>query len=191
MPVKPGLIALSTSVAALLTACAQPETTVTETDVELDSVRTVQLAPPITTVKPGASVTFSHTVSDKLQAGENGSATITVHEGYPSGVLHLQASGDEALEVFGAETTARMDMSSGTTHTWRVDFASETDGVHYIHVLARVELDGGYSESRAYAVRVEIGDWQSAQAKIEAARDVEMMANGEPVMVMPAEETIE
>ena len=103
----------------------------------------------------------------------------------------MQATADAGLAVFGAEASTTKDMAAGTTHSWRVDFAAEADGVHYINVLARVEMEDGFQESRAYAVRVEVGDWQAAQAKAQATRAVEMQADGEPADILQAEETIE
>ena len=93
--------------------------------------------------------------------------------------------------MFGAETSARMDMDAGTTHSWRLDYAAETDGVYYINISARAEMPDGYSESRAYAVRVQIGDWQDAQAKLDAVSDVQMLPSGEPAVILEADETIE
>ena len=172
---------------ALLAACAQPEAA---EPVEL-ATSSVKLAPPIATVKPGASVTFSNADLKPVQIGENASVTITVNEGYPSGTMTLEASGNEGLAVFGAGATKRVDMADITTHTWRVDFQGETDGVHYINVLATVEPKGGVVETRAYAVRVEVGDWQSAQAKISAETAMEMLPSGEPAVILDAQETIQ
>ena len=172
---------------ALLGACAQ-----SETSEPIEAAKpTVKLAPPIATVKPGASVTFSSSDLKPVQIGENGSVVITVNEGYPSGLMTLQARGHDGLAVFGANTTMRVDMADKTTHEWRVDFQGEADGVHYIGVTALVEPKGGAVETRAYAVRVEVGDWQSAQAKLSAERTMEMLPSGEAAVILDAQETIQ
>jgi len=181
--------------AGVLAACVQQQPADANVVAEVSETaaapsKEVKLGPAISTVKPGASVTFSHDLSGKVAAGENGAVTVTVNEGYPSGTLHLKATGDPGLSVFGAEVTAQKDMSLGTTHTWRLDYAAENDGLYYINVLAQVEMADGLQESRAYAIRVEVGDWQAAQAKVQAANPVEMQADGEPAVILEAEETI-
>ena len=199
MRMRTGLL-VSISAATLLAACAQRhaadpvvadapgesvETAITETKSD------VKLAPPITTVKPGASVTFSHDTVAAIAVNETGTVTLTVNEGYPDGTLTLQASGEEGLDVFGAQTSARFDMADVTTHTWRINFASAADGAYHIHIMATADMSDGYSESRAYAVPVKIGDWQSAQSKAQVATTIDTLESGETAVVMQAEETID
>ena len=185
---------LSVAAATLITACAQQPATdgaaIEVTEVTADTpAKKVKLAPPITTVKPGASVTFSHPEVKTLAVGDNGAVEITVNEGYPSGTLTLEASGDDGLEVFGASRVVQLPMSDITTHTWRVDFQPQYDGVHYINVLATARPEAGVFETRAYAVRVNAGDWASAKAA--AATPMEMLDNDTPAVILEAQETIE
>lgn len=195
MRVTSGLL-ISISAAAVLGACVQQQAAdpvIAET-AEVAGAETksqVKLAPPITTVKPGASVTFSHDVVAAIAVGENGAVTMTVNEGYPGGTLILQATGEEGLDVFGAQTNVRLDMADITTHTWRVSYAGETDGMFHINIMATADMGDGYSESRAFAVPVKVGDWQAAQAKVQAASDVQILESGEAAVIMEAEETIE
>lgn len=196
MRIKSSLASVVVVLALPVGACVQQQATDPVIAVDTNEVssvpeKEVKLGPAIATVKPGASVTFSHEAPDKLQIGDNGVVILTVNEGYPVGTLHLQASADAGLAVFGAEASTTKDMAAGTSHSWRVDFAAEADGVHYINVLARVEVEDGFQESRAYAVRVEVGDWQAAQAKAQATGGVEIQADGEPAVILQAEETIE
>lgn len=190
-----GLIGISVG-AAMLAACTQQQA-VDPGATELAEVsaaaseKQVKLAPPITTIKPGASVTFSMDEAKPIASGENGSVTLTVNEGYPSGVLHLKASGSAGLNVFGAERVAQKDMSSGTSHSWRIDYAADADGVYLINILATAEPEPGFTEMRAHSVRVKIGDWQAAQAKAQVARKTEMLPDGERATILEAEETIE
>lgn len=185
---------LSCATAAMITACAQQPATesaaVEITEVTADaSADKVTLAPPITTVKPGASVSFSHPEVKTLAVGDNGSVEITVNEGYPSGTLTLEASGGDGIEVFGASRVVQLAMSDVTTHTWRIDFQPQYDGVHYVNVLATARPEDGVFETRAYAVRVNSGDWASAKAA--AATPMEMLDNDTPAVMLEAEETIE
>lgn len=151
----------------------------------------VILAPPISTVKPGASVTFSADGADGLSAGNTGTVTVSIHEGYPSGVLTVTASTKTGISLVGNPDPAQFDMASGTTHTWKLDIAAEADGVHYVNLLATVSSENGFAQSRAYSVRVEVGDWKAAQAEQEAAKTIETMSDGQRAVIMPAEETTE
>lgn len=193
MTINKAKLSLSFSAAILLAACAQqvsePVQSAAATE-STDAAKPVTLAPPITTIKPGASVTFSVDEAETIMVGENGSVTLTVNEGYPSGVLHLKASGGNGLSVFGAERVARMDMASGTSHQWRIDYSADADGVYLINILATAELDG-FSEMRAHSIRVKVGNWQTAKAEADAARKTAILPDGERAVILPAEETIE
>ena len=172
----------------LLVGCAQPSAV--EAEMGTATVKPVTLGPAVTTIKPGASVSFSHQVATPVAAGENGSVTLTVNEGYPTGTLLLEASGGPGLDVFGANVTARKDMAAGTSHSWRVDFEAAADGVYYLNVMATTTPDGGLVENRAYAVRIEVGDWQAAQAKASSAKVMQTLESGEPAVILEAQETI-
>ena len=195
MRVKSGLL-ISICAVGLVAACvqqqaAEPAVSDATDVVETDTKSKVKLAPPITTVKPGASVTISHDDLAAIAVGENGSVTLTVNEGYPGGTLILQATGEAGLDVFGAQTSVRLDMTDVTTHTWRVSYAGETDGMFHINLMATADMGDGYSETRAFAVPVKVGDWENAQAKVQAASDVQILDSGEAAVIMEAEETIE
>ena len=187
-----GLLSMAT--VSLVTACAQQSGSdsavieVTEVTAETPTKK-VTLGPAISTIKPGASVTFSHSDVKSAAVGENGSVEITVNEGYPSGTLTLEATGGDGLEVFGANRVVELGMSDATTHAWRIDFQPQSDGVHYINVQATARPDDGVFETRAYAVRVNAGDWASAKAA--AAKPMEMLDNDTPAVMLEAQEIIE
>ena len=184
---------IATALALALAACSQDEVRAPLAEPETASIdpSPVKLQAPFTTVKPGASVTFTHDAVKPLEVGDRGSLVLSVHEGYPHGTLTLNARGAPGLAVFGAGTTMRANMTDITTHAWRIDFEVETDGVHYIGITATVEPEGGLQQSRAYAVRVEVGDWQAEKAKALAVRRFELSETGEPTIVMTADEEID
>ncbi|MEP1142563.1 MAG: hypothetical protein ABJH52_02495 [Henriciella sp.] len=189
---KTGLLGLISG--CFLAACAQQTPMDTADQGEASTERadvSTKLAPRIATIKPGASVTFSHDAVKPLQVGESGAVVLTVNEGYPSGTLVLEAMGEEGLAIFGAGKTLRVDMGGVTTHSWRMDFEAEADGVHYINILATAEPKGGLTETRAYAVRVEVGDWHGAQSKAASEKPMEMLETGEAAIMLKADETIE
>jgi len=188
---SPRNISLS-AVSLALVACAapssneasvQPDTTVSE----VNDQSAAKLGPAISTIKPGASVSFSHQTSGPVQVDGNGYVTLTINEGYSSGLLALAASSDDGLEVTGSSASTSLNMADGTTHSWRVDFRGLTDGVHYLNVLATADT----GETRGYAARIEVGDWKTAEAAREAAKPMEMQEDGEMAVVLEAEETIE
>ena len=116
----------------------------------------VTLRSPITTRKPGAAVTFSHDLVAVIQPGAIGTLTVTVNEGYPEGVMSLSATGDPGLSVFGAESEMDVDLSTGTSHTWRLNYSAEEDGSYYVNLFAIVDPGNGSPISRSAAVQVRI-----------------------------------
>ncbi|MEM1390868.1 MAG: hypothetical protein AAGG45_07285 [Pseudomonadota bacterium] len=150
----------------------------------------VKLGSPITTIKPGAGVIVDATTTDTLQAGENGATFVSIFEPYSEGTLLLTSTGSEGLSVFGAETTAQIDMSLEGPHEVRLDYSADIDGVYYINMVATTIFIDGREDSRAHAIRVEVGDWQNTS---EASRssDTEVSPDGEAMVIMDAEETIE
>ncbi|MEO0607993.1 MAG: hypothetical protein AAFY82_07160 [Pseudomonadota bacterium] len=184
------------TLAFLFGACAEtaigaPQEAVTEITPVPKPAQKVVLQSPITTRKPGAAVTFSNEEIAVIDAGQTGSVTLTVNEGYPDGDLRLSASSDPGLSVFGIDREKLVNMADGHSHRWILNYSAETDGVYYIHVFATADRGPGASVSRASAVRVNIGDWQAAKALAEPTSNKTVLANDEPAIIMEAEETIE
>ncbi|MEM7330040.1 MAG: hypothetical protein AAF437_14960 [Pseudomonadota bacterium] len=185
-----------TALAAILAACAAPASTdgAAEANAATPSVASkpvAKLGPAISTIKPGASVSFSHETSGPVDVDGNGYVTITVNEGYPGGTLELVASANGGLEVVGPGAIQTVSMANGTTHSWRVDYRGLSDGVHYLNIAATANVSSDVGEMRGYAVRVEVGDWKPVEAAREAAKSMQEQASGEMAVIMEAEETIE
>lgn len=184
-----GLAAMAAGL--IVASCAQataPEPTLL-VDAETSKPK-VTLAPPITTVKPGASVVFSEQDPIVMTRGNTGVATITLNEGYPSGTLTLVATGEAGLSVLGGPAQTEFDMAGRTTHTWRVDIVAEADGVHYLNLLAIADPKGGEAQHRAHAMRVEVGNWKTVEDARQASKTLEATPTGEMVVILEAEETI-
>ena len=191
MILTPRNISLS-AVSLVLAACAAPATN----EVSVQSGPTLaaanekpaaKLGPAISTIKPGASVSFSHETSGPVQVDGNGYVTLTINEGYTAGVLSLAASSDDGLEVAGTSANTSMNMSDGGTHSWRVDFRGLADGVHNLNVMATADT----GETRGYAIRIEVGDWKTVEDARKAAKPMQEQADGEMAIILEAEETIE
>jgi plastocyanin len=186
-----------TSAALFLGACGAATTADLSVQAEADAAKPViettrvALGPAVSTIKPGASVRFSHETSGPVPVDGTGYVTITVNEGYPYGTLELVASANSGLEVRGTSASHVVNMADGTAHSWRVDYQGLTDGVHYLNVMAVAKPTADAGEMRAYAVRVEVGDWKAVQAERDAAKPMEALADGEMAIMMQAEETIE
>ncbi|MEO1324478.1 MAG: hypothetical protein AAFV59_15910 [Pseudomonadota bacterium] len=185
----------SASVLALTfvaSACAQQTTERAEPiEAAKTDTKKVALGPAVQTVKPGALVTISSDITQGLNAGDTGFASITLNEGYPYGTLSVVATGGDGLAVLGGDASVQFDMSDRTTHTWRVDFETLSDGVHYLNLMTKADVEAGFSQSRAHAIRIEVGDWKSVQAAREATKLMTTMSTGESAVVLEAQETIE
>lgn len=191
MILTPRNICLS-AVSLLLAACAAPATN----EVSVQSEPTLaaanekpaaKLGPAISTVKPGASVSFSHETSGPVQVGGNGYVTLAINEGYSAGVLSLAASSDNGLEVTGTSASTTMNMSDKGPHSWRVDFRGLADGVHNLNVMATADT----GETRGYTIRIEVGDWKTVEDARKAAKPMQEQADGEMAIILEAEETVE
>lgn len=139
------------------------------------------------TVKPGASVTFAHELRDAVDPGGSGVLELTIDEGYGAGELTLTAaSGGLALAASSQSTTRTL--ANGSRHSWDIFFDAPAGGVHYIDVTATVTDENGVTTSRAYSAAVKVGDG-AGLAKPDSP--VVFDAEGEPVMIMQAEESID
>ena len=179
-----------TATTLLLAGCSQTAVQDQQTVAETEKEAPVKLGAPIKTVKPGAGIALNYELAGPVAVGENGSATLTLTELYPEGTLTVEAQGADGLEVFGSEASSRFDLASTDTHTMRVEYRAEADGVYYIGVMATVTTAEGQQETRAHSVRVEIGNWEAAEAKAEKPQ-IEVSESGEAMVILEAEETTE
>lgn len=176
---KISLIAAA-GVAIFTAGCAQPSAS---------SSAVTESEPKAVTGKPGPSVQFSHKLRAPVSAGETGTIDFTIDENYEGGGLWLQATGDAGLNVLNGAAPVRYEMYSISKHNWSVAFSADSDGVFYLNVLATVEPDGGAKSSRAYAVRIAVGD-VSAAAPGKTNGAMSQSPEGDPEIILEAEETI-
>ena len=162
---------------AIIAACAAPEDAATET----------KKTEPFSTVKPGAAVSFSHSLRASVEPGGDGVLQLTIRENYASGAMRLEAS-SEGLELAGASRSKTLSMDSGDAHNWDLYFDAPADGVYYIDIAAAVDDGNGNISTRSYSAAIQVGD-DASVAKTSA--DVIRDAAGVPVVVMEAEETVE
>jgi|GEM_PF-6530360 len=139
------------------------------------------------TVKPGASVTFAHELRNPVDPGGSGVLELTIDEGYGDGAMTLTAASD-ALNLAAASQSTTKSLADGSRQRWDIFFDAPAGGVHYIDVTATVTDENGVTTSRAYSAAVKVGDG-AVLAKPDSP--VVFDAEGEPVMIMQAEESIE
>ncbi len=191
---------LTLAIALFAASCAQQSTTEGGATLAPDSQAAASTTPAavadkttpepvIATIKPGAGVTFSHKLRAPVQAGESGVVDLTIEEAYATGILKLETSGTDGLNVFGSSVSARESMADRQTHSWSLNYQAEADGVYYLNVLATVESDNQPGSARAYAIRIEVGDISKA-APDDKVTPPTQLPSGETAIIMEAEETI-
>lgn len=138
------------------------------------------------TVKPGAGVEVSHSQRGAVAPGAIGVAEFSFVESYADGSMSVEAKGSEGLEIIPSQARAIMPMGDRTDHRWDVSFRAASAGVYYVDLMIAATMGGGEVETRSYSARVVVGDPGSA-AKPAAQTE---MIDGEPVVVMEADETV-
>lgn len=175
-------LSIASGLALLTVGCAQQSAS--ENALNKDDQKTV-------VGKPGASVQFSHKLRAPASAGTTGTIDFTVSENYDAGGLWLQATGDNGLNIVSGAGPNRYDMYSISTHQWSVAFSAANDGVYYVNVLATVEPDGQPKSSRAYAVRVEVGDVSGITTSSQKNGQLSQSPDGDPEIILEADEEID
>ena len=160
-------------------ACAAASCTAPETKTTTESVESVG--------KPGAALSFSHALQAPVTPGGSGVLELTIDEAYNEGALEMSAAAS-GLDLASASQALSLSLDGASSHRWDVFFTAPNAGVYYIDFAATVTDGNGVSSSRSYSAAVQIGDG-AALAKPDA--NVVLDADGNPVMIMEAEETVE
>ncbi len=137
--------------------------------------------------KPGASVSFTHTLRAPVEPGGGGVLELTIDEGYDAGAMEITATSD-GLDLAATSRSMTASMNGASRHQWDVYFDAPAGGVFYIDFAATVEAVEGAAAMRSYSASVQVGDG-GALAKPNTAATLD--AEGDPVVIMEAEETTE
>ena len=178
------LIPACALVAALAACTAQEETA--PVDVETRNEKHFSSTAFFATGKPGAGVSFGHSLRAPVQPGGDGVLQLTINEIYKNGELRLEAS-SESLDLAVASRSKALSMDGGAAHQWDLYFDAPDAGVYYIDITATVNDGAGAVMTRSYSAAVKVGEG-AALAKTSA--DVTRDTAGVPINVMQAEETI-
>ncbi len=172
-------MSISKSVSAVFiaaaAACAAPETS---SDTQQSQIKDVE---------PGASVSFAHILRSPVAPGGNGVLELTVNENYAAGTMEIVAVSD-GLDLAAASRSMTVSMAGADEHRWDVYFDAPNGGVHYIDFSVTATDENDVTASRAHSAAVNIGDG-AVLAKPDAPIVID--ADGEAVILMNAEETIE
>lgn len=166
-------ISLASLVTLTAAACAAPENTAADAHQSLG--------------KPGAAIGFSHTLQSPVSPGGAGVLTLSINERYDAGQLAISVA-SSGLDLATASQSTTLSLSGASPHQWDVFFDAPDSGVYYIDFTAAVTDANGVTSSRSYSAAVQIGDGATlSKPDANVARD----ADGNPVMIMEAEETID
>lgn len=146
-------------------------------------------SPEFTTNKPGASIDFVYQAPKDLLPVENGVVTLTFFEVYPNGTLRLEVQADEGLQLISEVRKKEFSMAGNDPHEWELDVMANQNGVYYLNVLATVDLPNGKETGRAFAARINVGDFTATNARSSLKRNGVLSSDGATVM-MEADEVI-
>jgi len=139
--------------------------------------------------KPGAAVTISHDVKGQIDPNSNGHAVVTLRESYDAGMMTVDVTSDDGLEVFAVSSRADFPMDGTDAHVMDVYFTARKQGRHYLNIIASIDDGAGQSSSRAKSIAVQVGD-PANNAKSDNNTNIQTTKEGERIVVMEAEETI-
>jgi len=131
-------------------------------------------------LKPGASVTYSHTLKSQLSAGETTTFRLFMDESYKAGTLFVNLSADGDILLFPTSTQASFDMTEGETHNMSISLTGN------INVEALAVDGAGRSQPRIFSIPVQVGPI----APQKPNPDMKTMESGEKIIEMTAEEEI-
>lgn len=137
-------------------------------------------------IKVGAAVDVSHQQAGAVDPGSVGVVAFTMNEPYDSGTMAVVAAGSAGLDLVPPSPSTTIALGAGASHQWDVSFRAATAGAYYIDLSIKVTSPTGTTEMRSYSARVDVGAGGAAQ-KADVKTEI---VNGEPVVVMDAEESV-
>lgn len=137
-------------------------------------------------LKPGASVTYSHNLKSQLSAGEAAAFKLTLGESYSEGQLKVSLTTEGDIDLFASSTQARFDMAEDTNHVMNISLTANSNGRHYINVLAEATNAAGVTQPRIFSIPVQVGPVTAQKPN----PDMKKMPGGENIIEMDAEEEI-
>ena len=141
------------------------------------------------TVKPGANVSFSHEFVRNPIVGGPQLVRLTIDEAYETGQLEVEVVKNDGVNIVQNRSTV-INLALADRHTWDLQFETPQTGRFYIGVLATIKDGSRTVAHRAYSIPVYVGDVSTYQREAEGL-SLEQTPEGEPIVTMNAQETIE
>ena len=136
--------------------------------------------------KPGAAVDVTAVQRGAVDPGEIGVLEVAFAESYADGTMTVTATGSDGLEILPPEPKTAMAMRDRKDHRWDISFRAAAAGVYYVDLAIAASQAGGAPEMRSHSARVTVGDAAAAGKAVSKATTID----GEPVVVMEADETV-
>lgn len=137
--------------------------------------------------KPGAAVSFSHALKGAVAPQGAGVLTLSIDKRLDSGRIAITATAD-GLDLAASSRATTFSLEGPSPHLWDVFFDAPDAGVYYIDFAATVTDERGGVSTRSYSAAVQVG---AAAALSKPDADVALDGDGNPVMIMEAEESVE
>lgn len=167
-------ISLAVLAVSLTTACAA-------NSADMATEKTVQ-----SYLKPGAAITYSHSLKSQVNAGETTTFNLNLNENYGEGLLVVNVSAEGDLTLYPSSTQKRFQMIDDISHNMNVSFTANSNGRHYINVQAFATDASGQTQPRMFSIPVQVGP----PAPLKANADMTVTPDGENIIEMTAEEEI-
>lgn len=182
-------LALICLTAGTLAACSVPTGTPVIEKASAVTETTSSTRNDIRTVKPGADVQIRSDLREPVAPGGSGALNVSFTEQYRMGNMHVRATPSEGLELITTIDEADFDMTLGDIHDWTVYFSAPEAGKHYINFSVKVDTPLG-PQTRSSAAIIQVGKPGEGTVASKSSVTVETDAEGKPVIMMQAEETI-
>lgn len=112
-------------------------------------------ASPAPIPKPGAAVLFTSDFAADLQVGERAPMVIYLEPQYPAGLIEVEISGGQGLNVSGDMQSSK-NFTSGQQLSYELMVGADQAGLYNLGVVVTVITDSGLREARAFAERISV-----------------------------------
>ena len=187
---KHNILVLSILVISMV-ACAKTETDLTAASANQSTNNKLSGSTKGTYAKPGAPVQLSH-VTTKVAVGEVSNvdlifSTQAVDEMNRRGTIAVKINADAGLNLQGLTRSFEIQLEPNKTdYPLSFTASSASSGLYYINVFVSMQV-GTNTMNRAFSVPVQVGN---ATQKLKSLGSVSHDENKQPVISMPAQETI-
>lgn len=140
---------------------------------------------PMTTVKPGASVTMTSALPKAMTSGSFQTVQLSFNEAYSDGTMSVMVEPSPGLSLFGGTSSKTFDMAGDGAHIWDIDVKADVDGVYFLNVFAEAQ-----GQPRSFSVRLNMGETTQKMFDDAMPADGELIDGGK-IRALEADETIQ